>query len=80
MNFQFSGSFDWAQVPAADESAILDQIVMSLLGNLATCRRNLELYKYDGFKDFTRDIQLNWRSFSLSKSEKAFNFKIDSNN
>jgi len=64
-------------VAATDEAANLETLIAGISANLSSCRKNLEGAKYDGFKDFTRDIQLNWRTFKLHISDKANGYKID---
>jgi hypothetical protein len=80
MEIKFSGTFDWSQVLATAEISNLETLITGLMSNLATCRRNLEGHKYDGFKDFTRDVQLNWRTFKLHLSDKANGFKVEPTN
>lgn len=46
-----------------------------MIQSFRDCQSNLTGAKYDGFKDFTRDIQINWRSNKLLLSEKSGGFK-----
>jgi hypothetical protein len=77
MQFQFSGTFDWSQVPSSEEQSNLDTILGAIQSNLTVCGANLAAHKYEGFKDFTRDIQLNFKSFNLHCSQKSAGFKVE---
>ena len=63
---------------AQHQDYICNNALSKLISNLHATGNNINIHKYDGFKDFTRDVQINWRALKMQNSDKATAFKTTS--
>lgn len=65
-----SNGTNWEEEPfmETDISAAVE-LITEIMQNLNDCKVGLEQCKYKGFKDFTKDIQINWRKARVKNEE-----------